>query len=305
MSGGASDPRGRARRTLGGGSALTRWAAAAAIVIASAAATAGVLGLVFGGSGDEATPPPAAAAPSPGGPSGGDAGGVAAPGTPASPAAPTLTPDLPDLPDLALDAVFSRDNQLVVVIANRGAGTFEGALLVTVDGGAPHRLEPGAPLAPGAAIERPVDGEYVQRRASVVVAVEPASATAEESLENNERTVIVRPDQPNDLVLTRAALGADGARLHATVRNDSPIPLVGVVTIAVRRTEPRSELLGRAAASVELAPRAETTVEVALAAPGGGPPEPPPALEELLVILSAAEAIQDANPLNDVLPRAP
>ena len=145
----------------------------------------------------------------------------------------------------------------------------------------------------------------MQRRASVTVAVEPATPTAEESLENNQRTVTVTPDQPNDLVLTDAVLDEAGGRLRASVRNDSPIPVVGVVTLAVRRTAPRNELLGRATAAIDLAPRAEVQVEVELAAPGGGPPEPPPTLDGLLVILSAAEAIQDANPLNDVLPRAP
>jgi hypothetical protein len=154
-------------------------------------------------------------------------------------------------------------------------------------------------------IERPVEGEYVQRRASVTVTVEPAAPTSEESLENNQRTVTVTPDQPNDLVLTDATLGEAAARLRATVRNDSPIPIVGMVTLAVRRTTPRNELLGRATAAIDLAPRVEIEVEVRLAAPGGGPPEPPPTIDGLLVILSAAEAIQDANPLNDVLPRAP
>ena len=299
MSRDAGDPRPRTRRSLGGGSPLTRWAAAAAIVIASAAATAGTLGLLFGG-GDEAAPTTTATAPISGAAPIG--AGAAAPGTPASQAAPTLTPDLPDL---SLDAVFSRDNQLVVVIANRGAGTFEGELLVTVDGSSPHRLDPGAPLQPGAVIERPVEGEYVQRRASVTVEIEPATPLLEESLENNRRTVTVTPDQPNDLVLTEAAVDESGTQLRATVRNDSPIPVVGVVTVAVRRTTPRNELLGRTLAAIELAPSAETTVEVALTAPGGGPPDPPPTLGELLVILSATEVIQDANPLNDVLPRAP
>jgi hypothetical protein len=296
----AGDPRPRTRRSLGGGSPLTRWAAAAAIVIASAAATTGTLGLLFGG-GDEAAPTPTATAPSPGATPSAGSGGTA-PGTLASRAAPTLTPDLPDL---SLDAVFSRDNQLVVVIANRGAGTFEGELLVTVDGRSPHRLDPGAPLQPGAVIERPVEGEYVQRRASVTVEIEPAVPVPEESLENNRRTVTVTPDQPNDLVLTEAAVDESGTQLRATVRNDSPIPVVGVVTVAVRRTAPRNELLGRTIAAIELEPSAETTVEVALTAPGGEPPDPPPTLGELLVILSATEVIQDANPLNDVLPRAP
>lgn len=295
-------PRGgrlRDRREPGGPGALTIWTAVAAIVVASTAGVAG-LGLLLARGDDP--PPRVVAAPSPDDASRRGDAGVGTAGTPTVPPAPTLTPDLPDL---SLEAVFSRDNELVVVIANRGAGAFEGTVLVKVAGGASHRLDAGAPLAPGAIIESHLDGEYAQRRASVEVAIEPVVPTAEESVENNRRIVTVTPDRPNDLVLAGAELDADEGEIHASVRNDSPIPLVGVVTVAVRRTHPRSELLGRASMTIRLAPSATATVTVTLAAAGGGPPDPAPTLGGLLVILSAAEAIHDANPLNDVFPRTP
>ena len=290
------------RRALGRKSALTWWVTAGVLMFATVATTAGALGLVFNESGDKTTL--SSTAPAPNAELSGRAG-VGPPGITASLTAPTLTPDLPDL---ILDAVFSQNNRLVVVIANRGAGTFEGELLVTINGRAAYRLAPNGPLLPGTVFERPIEGEYVQRRAQVVVTVESMSLEREESLENNRRTVTVTPDQPNDLVLTKAVVDTSGAQLRASVRNDSPIPVLGVLTIAVRRTNPRNELLGRTTAPIELLPSAEITIPVTLVPPlvkrdGSGPLNPSLALGELIVILSATEMIQDANPHNDVLPR--
>ena len=296
------DQQTRLHRALGRKSARIWWVTAGVLTIAIIATTVGALGIVFGESGDETTL--SSTAPAPNAELSGRAR-VVPPGITASLTTPTLTPDLPDL---ILDAVFSQNNRLVVVIANRGAGIFEGELLVTINGRAAHRLTPSGPLSPGTVLERPIEGEYVQRRAQVVVTVESMSLEPEESLENNRRTVTVTPDQPNDLVLTKAVVDTNGAQLRASVRNDSPIPVLGVLTIAVRRTNPRTELLGRTTAPIKLVPNAEITIPVTLVPPlvkhdGSGPLNPSLALRELIVILSATEMIQDANPHNDVLPR--
>ncbi len=71
-----------------------------------------------------------------------------APPTPAPGGEPTFTPDLPDL---TVESVTSRNNQLVVVIANVGAGDVNATMFVTVNGGARETVgaKAGEPLRAG------------------------------------------------------------------------------------------------------------------------------------------------------------
>lgn len=153
----------------------------------------------------------------------------------------TATSPTSDLPNLVFDALFVRRNKLVAVLSNDGYVDLQGPFTVTVGSGAPQQIElPGKSLRPGDRIEAPLDGEYVQRRASVVASV--TTAVHEETLEDNHVDLTLEPDMPNDLeVLTVTAT----PELAVTVRNNSPIPLVGTLNVTLRETRPSTRLLTR------------------------------------------------------------
>lgn len=220
---------------------------------------------------------------------------VATEPAPTPSAAPTETADLPDL---IVEAVYSRNNRLVVVIANEGNADVAVPITLTV-GGVPHVVGvAGKPLRPGDQLETTLDDEYVQRRASVVIEVS-AEGVEEDDTANNRRTFVVSPDVANDLEVIALELdpaAQDGiASIRITVRNNSVIPIVGAVTLAIRRVTPSSELLARFDEPLEIAAGATHVYEKRLPDPGG-------TVADLQVILSS-DAINDADPANDVYPR--
>ena len=214
--------------------------------------------------------------------------GAPASATPSS--GPTLTPDLPDL---RVDDVYARDNRLVVVVANAGSADADGPIEVSVDGGPPHRIDVGKPLRPGDTLEQVLDGEYVQRRAEVSVALS-AAAAGEENAGNNLFSGVVEPDSPNDLEILEAAIDPDGDHLVVTVRNNSLIPLTGQVTIGVRQTAPTNQLLLREELPLEVAAGGTQRFDLTELSGVG--------IEFLRVILSS-NAISDADSANNTFPR--
>jgi hypothetical protein len=145
--------------------------------------------------------------------------------------------------DLAVASVVSRDNRLLVVLENRGDAEVEGPIYISVDGRMAHRVD--ATIGSDGASEVFLEDEYVQRRGNVTVVVDtlnPPVPTTHRSFQG-----IVAPDLPNDLNLVSAGTELTDGHVFALVRNDSTIPLVGTITIAVRV----GELPGQLAARVE------------------------------------------------------
>ena len=222
-------------------------------------------------------------------------GPAAAPPPPTDPAANGAPTQTPDYPDLAIDAVFARENRLVVTITNLGDTDVAGAIFIVVDGGDHTRIDVGGkPLRPGETLETVLAGEYVQRRARVTVEVLPEEGVEEQETENNRLDSVVAPDLPNDLEVLSAEVDAADGRLVVTVRNNSLIPLVGAVAIAVRETEPSPRLLERLDAPLDVAEGATQRYEF-------------PALTGLdlsrIQVLLSSDAINDAVQANNVFPR--
>lgn len=146
-----------------------------------------------------------------------------------------------DLPNLVLDALVVRNNKVSVVLLNDGPIDLDGPFNVTIGGGAPYRIDlPGKSLRPGDRIESPLEGEYVQRRASIVASV--STALHEETLDDNRIETTIGPDVPNDLEVNTATAAPT---LAVTIRNNSPIPLVGTINVTVRETRQSTRLLTR------------------------------------------------------------
>lgn len=213
----------------------------------------------------------------------------------ATAAGPTQTPDYPDL---QLEAIYSRDNRLVVAITNVGDADVDGAVFVIVDGGEPV-LESvgGKPLRPGDTLEAVLEHEYVQRRGTVVVEVRLGEDMQEGSLDNNRLEVVLSPDVPNDLEVAAVTLDATSAVLTVTVKNNSIIPVVGVATIAVRQTAPSSALIVRFDVLLGIEAGGTQQYEQTLEVDGELPP-----LANLQVILFS-DAINDAVEANNTFPR--
>ena len=185
--------------------------------------------------------------------------------TPAATAAPTreVTPTLtPDYPDLTVHEVFSRDNQLVVVVSNEGSADADGPIEVSVDGGPAHRIDVGKPLRPGDRLEQALKGEYVQRRAQVVVTVRAAARLNEQNAGNNVFSGFVTPDAPNDIDLVEVAYGGIDPHLIVTIRNHSLIPLRGLIRIGIRQTSPEDRLLLRIERELDIAADGTPSVRV-------------------------------------------
>ena len=232
--------------------------------------------------GDLAALPPVAAAPTP---------------TPLPTVAPTPTAAAagPDLPDLAAEALFSRRNRLVLLVANRGTADLEGSIYALVDGAEAVRIDVGGkPLRPGETLEAELPGEYVQRRATVVVELRPAPDVQESDIDNNRVQAVIAPDVDNDVELLSAELDSGDGHLVVTMRNNSVIPLVGTVTVAVRETAPGTLLLGRLVGPLEIAAGGTQRFDFA-------------ELIELdlanVQLILSTDAINDADSANNVLPR--
>ena len=148
------------------------------------------------------------------------------------------TPPL-DRPDLVVRDVFARDNQLVVVVANEGSGdaSADGVIEVSVDGGRFVRIDTGKALRPGDVLEAAVEGAYVQRRSHVSVALR-AWGVIEADTGNNTFEGEVAPDTFNDIEVLGVGRDAESGHIVVEVRNNSPIPLAGTVTLEVRDSTP-------------------------------------------------------------------
>ncbi|MGE3961307.1 MAG: SH3 domain-containing protein [Dehalococcoidia bacterium] len=219
---------------------------------------------------------------------------IAAPGAtpPAGPA--TLSPDLPDL---VISRVFAQQNTLWVEVLNQGVADGAGEFLVTIDGGEPVALEvvkPGEPLRPNQRVAGAVPGVYLQLRRELEVVLQPIEGVQEEDTANNTWIGLVGPDAPNDVEIVSAAVEDDDAHLVVTLRNNSPIPVVGTFTVSVREAPPGTALIGRERQTVEIAP--------------GGTAEL--AFEEIteidltrVTVILSTDAIEDAVIANNTYPR--
>jgi hypothetical protein len=207
--------------------------------------------------------------------------------------APTSTPDFPDL---AIDAVYSRDNRLIVAIANLGDADVGGPISIVVDNGVPKRIDvDGKSLRPGDVLEKELTDEYVQRRATVTIEVFGAAGVLERDLTNNVTEVVITPDLPNDLEIRSVALNEVARNLSITVRNNSVIPLVGNVAISIRQSGLELGLIGRINSPLAVTPGGESIFRFDFG-------DTVPAFDDLQVILSS-DAINDANEANNIFPR--
>ncbi|MEZ4501620.1 MAG: hypothetical protein R3C39_03270 [Dehalococcoidia bacterium] len=212
-------------------------------------------------------------------------------GPPTGTPSPTPT-TVPDDADLAIEEVFSSENQVVVTLTNLGGADITTAIVVTVGGGDPHRIDVSEkPLRPGDHIDAALDGEYIQRRASIEI-----EATAEDAVdadpENNVLTLTLGPDVPNDLEIASITVNP---YLQVEVRNNSPIPIVGAISVAVRQTQPSNQLLGR---------RDELPVIIEAGASTMVPFDGLQGLDATRIqAILATSAINDAVPANDTFPR--
>lgn len=181
--------------------------------------------------------------------------------TPSATASSTPTPTAtvpPGTADVRVQEVTSRGNRLALIVANVGTANAPPEIDIALDGGAPRRVTLDAVLAPEQSTEVILDDIFVQRRASVTVTVTPVGAGGRPS----SATAVVDPDEPNDLEVLAPTADPDDGHLIVTLRNNSPIPLVGVATMSVRQL-PTNELLARYDAPFNLAPGATTAIDFA------------------------------------------
>ncbi len=223
------------------------------------------------------------------------ASGTASPTGPAG-AATAVVPGGADRPDLALERVFSRDNRLGVTIANRGTVDVTARILVSVDGrtAEPVPVKAGEPLRADDTVDFVFPDEYVQRRAQVHVAVSTDPPVAERDAANNAVDAVIAPDLPNDLEIVSAASAVASGELRVVIRNNSPIPVVGAVTLTVQASGGSDRSLGARTADIDLAPQASTTLAL---------PDVQHVDFTKATVLLVTEAINDAVPTNDVYPR--
>lgn len=213
--------------------------------------------------------------------------------TPTATAVPTATPP-PELPDLVVVSAHSQDNRLVVTLANEGTTDVVGTILLAIGESAPEPIEvkTGEPLIAGDTLELRYDHEYVQRRGRVQIDVSVDPPIEEISTANNRLNVVIEPDLPNDLAITNAVL-VEGRGLVVSVRNNSPIPIVGLIALDVRG-ESEGELLGRRRLEVEFLP--EETIEVEFET-----------IEEIdftrVSVQLSSDALDDAQFANNTFPR--
>ncbi len=213
--------------------------------------------------------------------------------TPTATAVPTATL-VPALPDLVVALAEARDNQLVVTLANEGTADVSGTILISLNGATPKPIDvkAGEPLLAGDELELRYEEEYVQRRGRVTIEASIDPPVEELDNANNRLQIVIEPDVPNDLGITNALL-IQGRGLVVSVRNNSTIPIVGLIAIDVRQ-RPEGTLLGRRRLEVELLP--EEIIEVEFEA-----------LDELdftrATIQLASDALDDAQFANNTFPR--
>lgn len=195
--------------------------------------------------------------------------------------------------DVRVQEMGSRSNRLLLVIANVGGASAPQILEVTVDNETPRRIDLGKQLTPGETAEIVLTTEYVQRRASVTVAVSTGGGAAGNG-EARTATAVVSPDQPNDIELLPPSLRAGDGHLVVTMRNNSTIPLFGTATISVREPPPSNRLLARHDAPFDMQPSA--TLDVDFSDLRDLDPAP-------LRISISTDAITDADTGNNNYPR--
>ena len=215
---------------------------------------------------------------------------VAGPTEGASPNPTAPTPS-PDIANLVVQVVTSRDNRLAVILGNEGNAPIDVPVTLLVEGGERHPVDfASQPLRPGGRHEVVLEGEYVQRRAQVAVTAS-APGLHEEHLDDNELVATVEPDVPNDIEMVEVRVDP---YLLITVRNNSIIPIVGTVTIAVRETHPSNLLVMRVDEPLDIEAGASHVFEF-------------PALRDVDLsrtqIILLTEALNDAIRENDGFPR--
>lgn len=215
-----------------------------------------------------------------------DTGGLNAGGTPATGG--------PDRPDLIVRALSSRQNELWVTVANVGTVDAGGPIEVSVGDGKRHRVDVGKPLRPGEQIEARLPGEYLQFRAQVDVTVFGPPDMTEQDTTNNKREFTVAPDQPNDLEILRMVNAPGDGHLSVTVRNNSPIPLVGSFTVTIRQSGAGGQALSTQSHALDLPPQGAVDVPFADLTNQD--------LTKIQALLST-DAIVDASQTNNVYPR--
>jgi hypothetical protein len=213
--------------------------------------------------------------------------------TPTATAVPTAT-SLPELPDLVVVSVRSEENRLVVTLANQGTTDVVGTIQLAIGEtpAQPIEVKAGEPLIAGDQLDLRYEHEYVQRRGRVVVEASVEPPIEELSAANNRLTAVIAPDLENDLGITNALI-VEGRGLVVSVRNNSPIPIVGLIALDVRQS-PEDTLLGRRRLEVELLP--EETIEVEF-----------DTIEELdftrASVQLSSDALDDARFVNNTFPR--
>lgn len=145
----------------------------------------------------------------------------------------------PDRPDLVVREVFARDNHLVVVVANEGSGdaSADAVIEASVDRGRFVRIDTGKALRPAEVLEAAVEGAYVQRRSRVSITLR-AWGVIEADTSNNTFEGDVAPDTFNDIEVLGVGRDAERGHLVVELRNNSPIPLAGTVTLEVSASTP-------------------------------------------------------------------
>lgn len=213
----------------------------------------------------------------------------------AEPGSEAIATPPPNPPDLVVREVFARENHVVVVVASEGSGEADAdaVIEVSVNGGRFVRIDTGKALRPGDELERVVEGEYVQRRSRVAVTLR-AWGILERRTDNNTFESEIAPDTFNDIEVSGVRVDPDGGHVVVEVRNNSPIPLAGVVTLTVREAGSGGATLLSADFALEVAAggvsrydlREFTGVEAAS-----------------LSVTVSTDAISDADSANNTYPR--
>lgn len=194
--------------------------------------------------------------------------------------------------DVRVEQIGSDQNRLFIVLRNYGNQTSPPVLEVRVNNGPPSVIDISE-LEPGDTTKFIFDDEYVQRRATVTVAVvppagSPAGATAKTA------TAVVEPDQDNDIELLTPEVDSDG-HLRIVLLNQSPIPIVGLATVSIRSATPPNTLLARQDVAINLEVGDVVEVDFPSIKPVDGD-------IDTLSVSVTTDAITDANPANDNFP---
>lgn len=219
--------------------------------------------------------------------------------SPVAPSATAMTPAVSPVAtslqaDVRIEQLDSRGNRLHLVVRNMGAVAAPQLLQVTVDDRAAREVDLGRELPPGETAEFVLETEYVQRRASVTVTVHVVGDQDAGASTGATATAVVEPDEPNDLELLAPSADAGDGHLIVSMRNNSPIPLVGTATVSVREPPPSNRLVARLDAPFDVEPKVSFDVDFVEIR------EPDPAA---FYIVLSTDALTDADLGNNTYPR--